>query len=98
MRGSAAIWSESASPALLHLLERGGTNVPGHFGTRSTATAAVALPWDRGLPANCRCSRLPPGGQGEERDSSRLANLHKSCHANRFTARSSSSDVKGLVT
>src|SRR5260370_7175826 len=97
MAGQAGASSATANPALLRRPEPAGKIARVHCGTRNTATPAAALRSGQGLRADRRYRRLREGVRDENRRSSPVF-LLPNAHANRRTARSRSSRVKGFVT
>src|SRR5713226_7021391 len=97
MRGQAGALSATAIPALPRRPEPEGRIARVRCGRRNTVTPAGALRWAQVLRANRRY-RLPQEGARDGSLRSSLILLLRNSHANRRTARSRSSRVKGFVT
>src|SRR5467141_3085652 len=97
MAGQAAALSATANRELPRHPEPGGRSVHARCGRRTTATPAAALRPAQELRANRRYRPPPEGVRDGSLHSSPVLLLCKS-HANRRTARSRSSRVKGFVT
>src|SRR6266550_5203593 len=89
--------SATANPALPRRPELEGRIAHVRCGRRNTATPAVALRSAQELRADRRCRRLLEGVRDGNLRSSPVL-FFSSSHANRRTARSRSSRVKGFVT
>src|SRR5712691_11163791 len=97
MAGQVGAWSATANPELPRHLEPAGRIALDRCGRRNTATPVAALRSAQELRADRRYRRLPEGVQDGSLRSSPVLLLQIS-HANRRTARSRSSRVKGFVT
>src|SRR6267154_845025 len=97
MAGRAGASSARANPGLLRRPEPEGKIARVRCGTHNTATPAAALRSAQGLRADRRYRRLREEVQDGNLRSSPVF-LLPNAHANRRTARSRSSRVKGFVT
>src|SRR6266850_112481 len=97
MPGQAAAWSATANPALLRRPEPEGRIARARCERRNTVTPAAALRSAQELRADRRYRRPREVAQDGSLHSSPILLLRNS-HANRLTARSRSSRVKGFVT